>query len=356
KQKTKPVHAVHDALNKGGFDFIIMTMFPHDKKREQYHHEDAVYLHAGMGVCEPKEFLNGGMIDKHAPPNTSSQGYEERERDRELLLQPTFQNLSSAQYVSVALSWAVNHLTELYGPVAALWSEAEYFINRQKKGLPVCIPEINTQGIFSLSDAHPLIELERPVGISLDYDGDHPRVLLWGLHSGGKTIALQTIAHYHLAGLAGLCVPAQSAQIPVIKRLHHVFESDYSGSGGRLQQDQAYLARLSQQLAKGDLVCIDEFLQHASPDAAEALEAEILGEFERSGAVVALVSHRGNDQAGAWQVYSPQYSGQNGIITPTFGLQKGAPDSQVLERHALQMLEKAMVSIGENILPKKAEQ
>ena len=338
RTKTQSLKTTIAAAKKGSFDYLIMRVHPPDEKNPLHRLPDAVRLQGGIGVFVPKDFLSGGMIlpttELERTLGSNTNRYE-------------FQNFLTSEsigdqkgYVSYAVNLALDHLSELYAPFAALWTEAEYFLRRKKEGLPVCIPEINTAGVFSIGNGEPLVEVEKkPVGISLNYLPKKPRILLWGLHSGGKTVSLQLIAHYHIAGLSGFCLPAQNAEIPVINNIYHAFDVEYSSSGGRLQQDERYLARLAKKLQLGDLVLIDEFLQHASPDAAEALEPEILGEFESKGAVVALVSHRGNDRSGGWQVYSPGYSEEKGVIRPSYQLQEGHPDVSILERFATQLFE-----------------
>lgn len=338
KQDNNLLDTVIAATKKEGFDYLLMSVRPHDKKKPEYRHNEGVQLYGGMGDFKPKEFYSGGII---LPPERV---ISETGEDKDKML-PTSDLIDNIKeyVVHIAIRNVFEHLNELYSPIAALWTEAEYFLRRKKAGLPVCIPDINDNCKFVVENGEPLVHVKTtPVGISLEYTPEHPRVLLWGLHSGGKTVALQLIAHYHLAGLSGFCLPASKAEIPVIHNLYHVFSPEYSSEGGRLQQDERFLASLAARVKKGDLVVIDEFLQHASPDAAEALEPEILGEFENQGAIVALVSHRGNNHGGLWRVYSPgHYYADNGEIMPTYKLQNGSPDLLVLEKAAMQMLERA---------------
>lgn len=334
------------AAKKGGFDYLIMIIHPRDETNHFQRHHDAVHLRGGIGVFVPKEFHHGGIILSRS---TLEMRLGSKAKEYEFRSLPVSETIGDQNcHVSCAVGRALNHLSELYAPIAALWTEAEYFLKRRQQGLPVCIPEINETGIFKIANGEPLVEVKnKPVGISLKYSPEKPRILLWGLHSGGKTVSLQLIAHYHIAGLSGFCLPAEHVKIPVINNVYHAFDVKYGSSGGRLQQDEKYLAKLAEKLQRGDLVIIDEFLQHASPDAAEALEPVILGEFESKGAFVALVSHRGNDRSGRWQVYSPGYTEEQGVIRPSYKLQNGPPNVSILERFAIELFEKTRNAVSE---------
>lgn len=247
-------------------------------------------------------------------------------------------NISDEILVHKAANEFVDWLNKIYAPLAALYSEAFYLTQENR-----CLPEINTEGIFEMVNGEPIMPTVNPVGTSLFYDKKTSKLILNGIHSGGKSYLLKTIATYHLDGLSGFVLPAKSAQIPVIDKIIHSWDIDKVYYMGSLESEFEERARTIRNTTENDLILMDEFLQHASPDASNDLEPVILEEFYKTGAAVIVVTHKGESlDENKWQFYSPCFKEVNGRIKASYEFQKGKPDPVILQKHAEQMLEDSL--------------
>lgn len=247
---------------------------------------------------------------------------------------------SMRDFVIHAFGQAIEGLNSIYSPLGALYFEAAYYANRIKQGKRIVMPEINTEGVFSITGGEPVLLTTNPVGASLAYDAKTAKIILNGLHSGGKTYLLNNIPLWHLKALSGFWLNADQANVPVIKRVLHSFSTKkVSYGGGSLFSEMQERARSMVQLKTGDMYLMDEFLQHASPDAAEDLEPVILEEFWRTGATIVVVTHRGESLSeDNWNFYSPTFEKKGERIIPTYEFVKGRPSQKILKMHAKQML------------------
>ena len=309
------------ACNQGSFDYVIMEMEPRDLKKWGGKRKESkrgkIRLHGVMGL--PDANIQGQVMGGDECADNFGIGMQ--------------------YLVDVAARKCLGWLNKVYAPLAALYSEAFYLKNND-----VCLPQINEEGIFEMVDGKPIMPTPNPRGTSLYYDNKSGKVVLNGIHSGGKSHLLMTIGSYYLAGLSGFPVPAQSAKVPIVNRIFHSFDIEKRNRGGSLESEFFDRARTIELIRKGDLVLMDEFLQHASPDASTDLEPIILSEFYKTGSTIIVVTHRGDslDDKDQWQFYSPGFTEENGRIIPTYKFQKGRPNQEILRRHAKQMLEDAL--------------
>lgn len=252
---------------------------------------------------------------------------------------------------------AFDTLDGIFSVLGALYAEASYLFHRTQDGLPVCIPEINEEGVFEMVDGEPFSPVRgTPRSNTIGYGKQTARIILNGIHSGGKTALLHTIPHYVLAGLSGMTLPSRSANVPLIRKIYSSFETKKYARAGNLQSELFERVESVRNLRPGDLFVCDEFLQHASPDAAEYLEPVILDALAKTGATILLVTHRGEriQEGDAWQFYHPGYEIQDDCVIPTFRFSRGKPDPAILKRHASQMLEEILSqkdSAGEKLSP-----
>lgn len=247
-------------------------------------------------------------------------------------------------------------LNGLFSPIAALYFEAAYVHRRREMGRNVTLPEINEKGIFEMRDGEPIMHTPEPVyARSFSFDKKSARSILNGLHSAGKTHLLCDIPLYIIRGLRGLPVPARYANIPLTKRIFHALSVEKRDGGGSLHAELTKRADELLMARPGDLFLIDEFLQHASPDAAEPLEPIILEAYEKTAATFVIVDHRGESikDGKKWHFWSPEFKEQGGVISPTYRFKRGKPSTEVLMRHARQLLEKIAREVDFNLKPDK---
>jgi hypothetical protein len=317
----KIVTKILEACDKGSFDYLAMEINPRNQKKWNRHLREGergkIRFYGIMGL--PEENTKGKIILEGN--NAKDLGID-------------------MKYVTtLAAGECLGLLNRIYSPLASLYAEAFYLKNNN-----ATLPLINENGSFEMVGGRPIIETPNPRGTSISYDKNSAKVVLSGIHSGGKSHLLKTIAHYHLVGLSGFPLPATSATIPIVNRIFHSFEVDKINRGGSLQSEFFDRARFLRTLKEGDLALMDEFLQHASPDASTELEPIILNEFYDTGASVVVVTHRGDslDDENKWQFYSPGFEEKGGRIMPTYSFEKGRPNQEILRKHAEQMLGDAL--------------
>jgi hypothetical protein len=157
-----------------------------------------------------------------------------------------------------------------------------------------CIPEINKQGIFEVSNAQPVSCDMNSAAVPFDfhYDRNDRHVILSGAHSGGKTALLKNIGLYHILALSGLPVPAKKARVPLVDSICTLFEKDKNEGQGALESELKQASYQLSCLGENDLWLIDEFLDTTKPELAKYLEEPFLRDMAKSPAAIILVSHR----------------------------------------------------------------
>lgn len=237
---------------------------------------------------------------------------------------------------------ALGILNNLYSPLTSLYFEADYMRRRQRQGKKICLPNINEEGRFIMQQGEPILPTPDPKPRTFSFDRTNARAILNGLHSAGKTYLICDIPLYTIRGQQGLPLPCEAADIPITKRIFHALEIEKRSGGGKLHSELMQRAEEIAQAREGDLYIIDEFLQHASPDAAEPLEPIILEAYQNTGATFIIVDHRGEtiEDGKQWNFWSPEYIETSEEITPTYGLRRGKPSIEILTKHAKQLLRK----------------
>jgi len=266
---------------------------------------------------------------------------------------------SPHNFVDHAYSQALDLLNDFYGPLATLYFEADHMNRKQKGGQRICLPEINTRDIFEMVEGEPILNVAESVAWrSFGFDRDN-KCILNGLHSGGKTQLLCDIPLYIIRGLRGFSLPAKSAKIPITRRIYQSLDIDKHDVGGSLESELSQRVAEIMEARRGDLFLIDEFLQHASPDASDPLGPIILEEYAKTRASFVIVDHRGDsiEDGGDWNFWSPGFERlPDGRINPTYKFQNGKPSKEVLMDHAKQLLEKLVGEMGvEEPVPDRRE-
>ena len=204
---------------------------------------------------------------------------------------------------------------------------------------------------------HPLLT-ERAVPISLELGGDsyinhegqsrgdnpdrNPdnnrendragnRVMaITGPNAGGKTVALKTVGLLALMAHAGLHVPAEAAEFPLLDGIYadigdqQSIEQSLSTFSSHIQN----LRSILQQVSPRSLVLIDELGSSTDPEEGAALAQAILGHFRDLGVMtIATTHHRGvarfvQEQAG---MVNASVDLEPGTLEPTYRLTLGLP-------------------------------
>ncbi len=183
---------------------------------------------------------------------------------------------------------------------------------------------------------HPLLERTlKPKGgsvvpITVEIDGQHRQVVVSGPNTGGKTVALKTIGLLGLMAQAGVPVPAERAELPV---LDCVFADigDYQSIEQNLSTFSAHVTninRISQEATERSLVLLDELGSATDPEEGAALAVAIADYFRRRGCLSIVSTHHT-----ALKVYAANTSGvlnaavgfDERTLAPTYELLIGVP-------------------------------
>ena len=183
---------------------------------------------------------------------------------------------------------------------------------------------------------HPLLERTlKPKGvavvpIAIEIDGQHRQVVISGPNTGGKTVGLKTIGLLALMAQAGVPVPAERAELPI---LDGVFADigDYQSIEQNLSTFSAHVTninRISRESTAHSLVLLDELGSATDPEEGAALAVAIADYFRRRGCLSIVSTHHT-----ALKVYAANTTGvlnaavgfDERTLAPTYELRMGVP-------------------------------
>ena len=176
---------------------------------------------------------------------------------------------------------------------------------------------------------HPLLT-ERVVPISLELGRDNGVMVITGPNAGGKTVALKTVGLLALMAHAGLHVPAEEAQFPLLDGIYadigdqQSIEQSLSTFSSHIRN----LRSILEQVTPHSLVLIDELGASTDPEEGSALAQAILGHFRQRGVLtIATTHHRGvarhvQEQPG---MINASVDLEPGTLEPTYRVTLGLP-------------------------------
>lgn len=142
---------------------------------------------------------------------------------------------------------------------------------------------------------HPLLTAG-VVPISLELGGANGVMVITGPNAGGKTVALKTVGLLALMAHAGLHVPAEEAEFPLLDGIYadigdqQSIEQSLSTFSSHIRN----LRSILEQVTSRSLVLIDELGASTDPEEGAALAQAILGHFRQRGVLtIATTHHRG---------------------------------------------------------------
>lgn len=155
-------------------------------------------------------------------------------------------------------------------------------------------PNINTQRIINLIEArHPLLDKEKCVPLNFSIGNGINGVIITGPNTGGKTVAIKTVALCCMMGQCGLHVPCESADI--------CMNSNYLcdiGDGQNLSENlstfSAHLKNILSILSslnEESLVVLDELGSGTDPTEGMGIAIAVLEELKKSKALFLVTTH-----------------------------------------------------------------
>ena len=160
--------------------------------------------------------------------------------------------------------------------VAAAYVEA-----MRKKRLPLCYPELTSDGPARYEELYDLFlcasYIDAGSVVPNDADLSHGGILVTGANNTGKTVFLRSVGTAQLLAQAGLPIIAKSATVRMrcgVYSLYAAAEKEFAPGvdAGRFEQEVRLVAEMLKSIKPGALVLINELFQTTSyPEGAEGL-------------------------------------------------------------------------------------
>lgn len=190
--------------------------------------------------------------------------------------------------------------------VASLADEAGWFLAVmdlfapiRDAGLACAYPDIAedgslaVSGLFDLALARRLVAGGRTVAMSdLALAPSERLAVVTGPSQGGRTSFARALGQVHALAAAGCPVPAAAAVVPLVDRVHTVFDraERLDDPGGRLRGELRQIRRLLAETTAATLVVANEPFASTTAGDALALARRLLAAIERAGARVVVVT------------------------------------------------------------------
>ena len=188
-------------------------------------------------------------------------------------------------------------------------------------------PAVERQPVAGGTSKKPAIEL---VPLDLEIADDVGAVVITGPNTGGKTVALKTVALLSLMAQCGLPVPAARVVLRRFPRIHADI-GDEQSIVANLSTFSSHLVRIKRFLADcppGSLVLLDELGTGTDPAEGAALGIAVVERLHELGALTLVSTH--HDALKAWAHGFPgatnaamEFDGET--LQPTFRLLLGLP-------------------------------
>ena len=198
------------------------------------------------------------------------------------------------------------------------------------RAVPPHVAGLDEPRQFRLTGArHPLLTGEI-VPTTINIKSDQSVLLITGPNAGGKTVALKTVGLLAMMALAGLQVPADDADIPLLDGIYADI-GDQQSIIESLSTFSSHIRNLRQIMdaaTASSLILIDELGSSTDPEEGSALAAALLSEFrDRNVMVVATTHHRNvarlaQDQSG---MINASVDLNPRTLEPTYQLTHGVP-------------------------------
>jgi DNA mismatch repair protein MutS2 len=185
-----------------------------------------------------------------------------------------------------------NLTLDLMGRVDLAAAKGRYSINLRATA-PDVSHQPGRQRYLNITGArHPLLS-GNVVPITLRLGGDNQVMLITGPNAGGKTVALKTVGLLALMSHAGLHLPADAAEFPLL-------DGVYADIGDQQSIEQSLstfsshiknLRSIMERITPSSLVLVDELGTSTDPEEGSALAQAMLTYFQQQGVLMVATTH-----------------------------------------------------------------
>ena len=252
-------------------------------------------------VCVPvkKEYrfrIQGSVIDKSATGNTlfiepvaSAKYYEE-------LQQLRIDEEDEVRRILYTLTGLVELYQEALRQDIQTLEKLDFAFSKGKLSLDYegTAPGIIRERAIRLKNAkHPLLEKNRCVPLQFSIGGDINGIIITGPNTGGKTVAIKTVALCAMMAQCGLHVPAESAELCMFSNILCDI-GDGQNLSENLSTFSAHITNVLDILKRVNpesLVIMDELGSGTDPQEGMGIAVAILEELKKSGALYLVTTH-----------------------------------------------------------------
>lgn len=252
-------------------------------------------------VCIPvkKEYkfkIPGIVIDKSATGNTlfiepvvSAKYYEE-------LQQLRIEEEDEVRRILYTLTGLVELYQDALQQNIQTMEKLDYAFSKGKLSLDYdgTAPDIIRERAIRLKDArHPLLEKSSCVPLQFAIGGDVNGIVITGPNTGGKTVAIKTVALCAMMAQCGLHVPAETAELCMFSNVLCDI-GDGQNLSENLSTFSAHITNVLDILKRVNpesLVIMDELGSGTDPQEGMGIAVAILEELKKSGALYLVTTH-----------------------------------------------------------------
>lgn len=252
-------------------------------------------------ICLPvkKEYkhrISGGVIDKSSTGNTLFIEPESVARYYEELQLLIIDEENEVRRILYTLTAMVIDNSDLMDENIRMIEKLDFMFSKGKLSLKLnaVMPKINTERIIKLKDGrHPLMDEKICVPLQFEIGNGIVGVVITGPNTGGKTVAIKTVALNCMMAQCGLHVTCRDANICMNSNYLCDIE-DGQNLSENLSTFSAHISKVLEILKnvnRDSLVVMDELGSGTDPTEGMGIAIAILEELKKSGALFLVTTH-----------------------------------------------------------------
>ena len=252
-------------------------------------------------ICIPvkkdcKFKISGTVMDKSATGNTLFIEPAAAAKYFEELQQLHMDEENEVRRILYTLTVAVDEASEVLVQNIRTIEKLDFAFSKGKLSMDYegVLPVITQERMVRLVEArHPLLDRNICVPLQFHMGGTHRGIVITGPNTGGKTVAIKTVALCCMMGQCGLHVPCKEAEICMCSN----FLCDI-GDGQNLSENLSTFSahitnvlEILRQVNQESLVIMDELGSGTDPQEGMGIAVAILEELKKSGALFLVTTH-----------------------------------------------------------------